>query len=119
MRTSSPPPPIPVPPRSLARTCHTNSFALCPLPHSQQLITAKVEMLLNVRFPKLAPWGKGTPRNRRWDSILMNKFKNERVTSAWSQNIYQYAWPGVTQRLIARRYAQGERWCGFGAGRSG
>ena len=82
-----PPPPIPVPPRSLPRTRHTNSFALCPLPHSQQLITAKVEMLLNERFPKLAPWGKGAPRNRRWDSILMNKFKNERNLGLKSKHI--------------------------------
>ena len=71
-----PPPPIPVPPRSLPRARHTNSFALCPLPHSQQLITLRVEMLLNERFPMLAPWGKGAPR--RWKSILMNRFKNER-----------------------------------------
>ena len=70
-----PPPPIPVPPHYFPRTRHTNSFALCPLPHSQQLITLRVEMLLKERFPKLAPWGKGAPR--RWNSILMNRFKNE------------------------------------------
>ena len=79
-----PPPPIPVPPRSLPRARHTNSFALCPLPHSQQLITAKVEMLLNERFPKLAPWGKGA---RKWDSVLMNRFKNERNLGLASKHI--------------------------------
>jgi len=44
-------------------------------------------MLLNVRFPKLAPWGKGAPRDRRWDSILMNKFKNERNLGLESKHI--------------------------------
>ena len=80
-----PPPPIPVPPRSLPRARHTNSFALCPLPHSQQLITLRVEMLLNERFPKLAPWGKAAPR--RWNSILMNRFKNERNLGMTSKHI--------------------------------
>ena len=79
-----PPPPIPVPPHYFPRTRHINSFALCPLPHSQQLITAKVEMLLNERFPKLAPWGKGA---RKWDSVLMNRFKNERNLGLASKHI--------------------------------
>jgi len=55
-----------------------------PLPHSQQLITAKVDMLLNERFPKLAPWGKGA---RKWDSVLMNRFKNERNLGLKSKHI--------------------------------
>tara|TARA_B100000524_G_scaffold208893_1_gene109268 strand:+ start:127 stop:690 length:564 start_codon:yes stop_codon:yes gene_type:complete len=38
------------------------------------LIRAKVEMLLNERFPKLAPWGQTA---RSWGSVLLNKFKNE------------------------------------------
>ena len=42
-------------------------------------------MLLNERFPKLAPWGKGAPR--RWNSILMNRFKNERNLGMTSKHI--------------------------------
>jgi len=42
-------------------------------------------MLLNERFPKLAPWGKGAPR--RWNSILMNRFKNERNVGMASKHI--------------------------------
>jgi hypothetical protein len=48
------------------------------------LITAKVEMLLNERFPKLAPWGKGA---RKWGSVLMNRFKNERNLGLASKHI--------------------------------
>jgi hypothetical protein len=48
------------------------------------LITAKVEMLLNERFPKLAPGGKGA---RKWDSVLMNRFKNERNLGLASRHI--------------------------------
>ena len=39
------------------------------------MIRAKVEKLLNERFPKLAPW-KETARS--WGSVIFNKFKNER-----------------------------------------
>ena len=42
-------------------------------------------MLLNERFPKLAPWGKGAPR--KWNSILMNRFKNERNLGLASRHI--------------------------------
>ena len=42
-------------------------------------------MLLNERFPKLAPWGKAAPR--RWNSILMNRFKNERNLGMTSKHI--------------------------------
>ena len=49
------------------------------------MITAKVDMLLNERFPKLAPWGKGAPR--KWDSILMNRLKNERNLGLASRHI--------------------------------
>jgi hypothetical protein len=49
------------------------------------LITLRVEMLLKERFPKLAPWGKGAPR--RWNSILMNRFKNERNVGMASKHI--------------------------------
>ena len=41
-------------------------------------------MLLNERFPKLAPWGKGA---RKWDSVLMNRFKNERNLGLASKHI--------------------------------
>ena len=80
-------PPLPSSyPRALyPALANTNSFALCPLPHSQQLITLRVEMLLNERFPKLAPWGKAAPR--RWNSILMNRFKNERNLGMTSKHI--------------------------------
>ena len=44
-------------------------------------------MLLDERFPILAPWGKEAPRDRRWDSILMNKFKNERNLGLESKHI--------------------------------
>ena len=42
-------------------------------------------MLLNEGFPKLAPSGKGAPR--RWNSILMNRFKNERNVGMASKHI--------------------------------
>jgi len=89
MRTSSPPLPSPYP-RALypALAIPTHSpFAPSLIPNRQQLITLRVEMLLNERFPMLAPWGKEAPRNRRWDSILMNKFKNERNLGLESKHI--------------------------------
>jgi hypothetical protein len=41
-------------------------------------------MLLNERFPKLAPWGRGA---RTWGSVLMNKFKNERNLGLASKHV--------------------------------
>jgi len=41
-------------------------------------------MLLNERFPKLAPLGREA---RKWGSVLMNKFKNERNLGLASRHI--------------------------------